>query len=151
MTTAIGRCSIAPAEERATAGVTTRRAVRGHDDAGRAGALRAPADRAEVARVGDLVEHGEQRPLARGELVRVGVAVRLDPRDDALVVARAGELAQLALERGAAASPPRATPPTATARSVAQQLEHLAPAAQRLADRAAAVDEVACSPPADER
>ena len=114
----------------------------GNDHAGRAGALRAAADRAEVARVGDLVEHREQRPLGRGELVGVGVAVGLDARDDALVVARAGELAQLALgcEAGACASgEPRLRRDRALGR---EQLEHLAPSAQRLAHRPAAVDEV---------
>ena len=75
-----------------------RRAVRRHDDAGRARTLGAAADGAEVARVGDAVEHREQRTLGRRELVAVGVAVGLDEREHALVVARVGAVAQLALE-----------------------------------------------------
>ena len=71
-----------------------RGAVRRKDDAGRARALRAAADGAEVARIADLVEAGDQRPLARGELVRVGVAVRLAPGEDALVVAGLGGFGQ---------------------------------------------------------
>ena len=72
--------------------------MRRHDDAGRAGALGAAADGAEVPRVADLVEAREQRPLRRRELVGVGVPVRLAPREHALVVARADRLAEVPLE-----------------------------------------------------
>src|SRR6185437_6267212 len=60
------------------------RAVRGHDDARRAGPLRAAADGAQVAGVADLVEAGEERALHRGELVGVGVVVGLTPGEGAL-------------------------------------------------------------------
>src|SRR5437588_12190724 len=86
-----GRCT---ADRRRDA----RGAVGGHDDPGRSGTLRAAADRAQVARVADLVETGEERTLDGGELVRVGVAVRLAPGEHALVVAGAGGLRQVALE-----------------------------------------------------
>src|SRR2546429_7435422 len=80
-----GRCT---ADRRRDA----RGAVGGHDDPGRSGALRAAADRPQVARVADLVETGEERTLDGGELVRVGVAVRLAPGEHAPVVAGAGGL-----------------------------------------------------------
>src|SRR5207237_8211156 len=86
-----GRCT---ADRRRDAGG----AVGGHDDPGRSGALRAAADRPQVARVTDLVETGEERALDGGELVRVGVTVRLAPGEHALVVAGAGGLGQVALE-----------------------------------------------------
>ena len=63
-TTATGRCSTAPADERQTAGVTVGGAVRGDDHARRAGAGRAADHRAEVARVGDLVEAGRAAALS---------------------------------------------------------------------------------------
>src|SRR6185437_14342336 len=71
--------------------------VRRDDHARRAGTLRAPADGAEVVRVADLVEADEQRPLAPGEGVGVGVAEGIAPGEDALVVARTRRLAQLPL------------------------------------------------------
>src|SRR5437763_15841967 len=86
-----GRCA---ADGRRDAGG----AMGGDDDSGRSGALRAAADRPEVARVADLVEKGEERALDSGELVRVGVAVRLAPGEHALVVAGAGGLGQVAFE-----------------------------------------------------
>src|SRR5262249_24422669 len=51
----------------------------------------------QVPRVGHLIETDEQRLARRRELVRVRVAERLDSRDDALAVARPGELGQHAL------------------------------------------------------
>ena len=72
----------------ADGGGDARRVVLGDDDARRAGPLGAAADRAEVVRVGHLVEADDQRPLAGGELPGVGVAVGLAEGDDALVVAR---------------------------------------------------------------
>ena len=119
-----------------------RRAVRRNDDAGRARAERAPAHGAEVARIGDAVEHDEQRPLDRGELPRVGVAVRLDARDDALMVARARRARSGRAPAAASASPRRATAPPPTARSVAHSSSTCAPPAQRLPHGAPAVDEV---------
>src|SRR5437763_5203735 len=86
-----GRCA---ADGRRDAGG----AMGGDDDSGRSGALRAAADRPEVARVADLVETGEERTLDGGELVRVGVAVRLAPGEHALVVAGGGGLGEVALE-----------------------------------------------------
>ena len=143
VTTAIGRCSIAPAEERATAGVTTAEPWAGTTTpvAPAASALRqtAPRLRGSVTR-SSTASSGRS---AAASCVGVGVAVRLDPCDDALVVARAGELAQLALGAGAGLKPRRARAPRASARSVDEQLDHLAPAAQRLAHRTAPVDEVA--------
>ena len=114
MTTAIGRCSTAPADERATAGVTTAEPCAGTITPVAPAPSARPADGAEVARIGDAVEHGQQRALGRGQLVRVGVAVRLDAGDDALVVARARELRQLALLAHAGACP--ASDPRARAR-----------------------------------
>ena len=116
--------------------------MRRHDDAGRAGALGAAADGAEVVRIGDPVEHREQRLVGLRQLVRVRVAVRLDARDDALVVARPRALGQVALERrvdlrlgepGLAGRRPLGRP----------DLEHLAASAQRLANGLPTVDEVA--------
>ena len=74
-----------------------RRPVRGDDDPRRARAERAPAYGAEVARIAHLVEHDEERSLSRGQRPRVRVPERLDPGGDALVVACADELAQLAI------------------------------------------------------
>jgi hypothetical protein len=60
-------------------------AALGQDHASGADALRRPADRAHVLRVGDLVER-DQDGLGRREQVRgVGIAVRLDVCADALV------------------------------------------------------------------
>src|SRR5205823_139888 len=98
-----------------------------------AGALGAAADRAQVPGVRDAVEARQQRPLFPGQLVRVGIAVRLDARDDALVVARPGELGQRALGPQVHAWPlaqPRLGPERALAR---EQLEDLPWPAQRLA------------------
>ena len=64
-TTAIGRCSIAPADAFADRGCDAHRAVRGHDDSARARPLGAADDRAEVVRVGDLVETDQQWHVAR--------------------------------------------------------------------------------------
>ena len=94
----------------------------GNDDAGRSRALRAPADRPEVARVAHLVETGEERPVGRGQLVGVRVLVGLAPGEHALVVARAGGLGDVLLElhlhARLAVSRSQASP--LTARSVAQ-------------------------------
>ena len=129
----------------ADGGGDARRAVRGHDDAARAGSLGAADHGAEVARVADLVEAGEERRRARGELERVGVAERLAPGDDALMVARAGRLGEVALELRLHARPlDVAQPGLAAHRALARpQLEHLARAAQRLAHGPAPVDELA--------
>src|SRR5581483_4244295 len=118
------------------------RPVRRDDDAGRPRPLGAPADGAEVARVGDAVEDGEEGPLGRRELVGVRVAEGLDAGERALVVAGAGELGELALgpQAGLRLGEPRLRLRRALRR---EQLEHLPAAAQRLPDRPAAVDEVA--------
>ena len=67
------------------------------DDPGRPRSLRAADDRAEIARIGDLVEARDERAFVRGELPAVGVLVGLTPREHALVVARASCFAELAL------------------------------------------------------
>ena len=116
--------------------------MRRDDDARRTGAFGAPADGAEVAGVGDTVEHREQGSLDAGELVGVGVAVRLDPGDDALMVARPGELGQLTV--GPLAGLRLGEPGLGRKRPVGrEQLEHLAAAPQRLLHGAPAVDEIA--------
>ena len=72
-------------------------AVCRNDDAGRSRSFCAADDGAEIARVGDLVEAGEERSLRRGELPAVGVLVGLAPGEHALVVTRPRRFAQLAL------------------------------------------------------
>ena len=72
-------------------------AVRRHDDARRPRSFGAPDHGAQVARIRDLIEAGEKRALDRCELVRIGVAIGLAPRDHALVVARLGRFADLAV------------------------------------------------------
>jgi hypothetical protein len=62
-------------------------------DAGCARTLGAADDRAQVVRIGDLVEADEQGTLALREVVGVRVVERLAPGDDALMVASAGGLA----------------------------------------------------------
>ena len=95
---------------------------------------------AEVARIGDLVEAGDERSLAGDELVRVRVAIRLAPGHDSLVVACPGRVRELALGldlQPRAVPEPRLRGGCAFARP---ELEHLAAPAQRLVDGAAAVD-----------
>ncbi len=75
----------------------SRRLVLGDDDAGRTRPVRATAHRTEVVGIRHLVEAGDQRTLARGELVGIGVPVRLAEGDDALMVAALGQLVQLPL------------------------------------------------------
>src|SRR5581483_3032121 len=115
------------------------------DDPGRPRSLRAPQHGAEVARVADLVETREERLRGGGELERVGVAERLAPRDDALVVARPGRLAEISLELRLDARPLHiAQPALGLERVLARpQLEHLARPAQRLTHGPPAVDELA--------
>src|SRR6185436_12634721 len=72
-------------------------AVCRNDDARRPRSLCAADHRAEIARVGDLVEAGEERALRRGELPAVGVLVGLAPGEYALVVTSSRGFAQLAL------------------------------------------------------
>ena len=60
---ATGRCSTAPAEALQAAGGDRGGAPLGDDDAGGAGDLRGPADRTQVVRVLDLVEHDDERVL----------------------------------------------------------------------------------------
>ena len=117
--------------------------MRRHDDARRARTVGAAADRAEVARIGHPVEHREERLRLRGQLVRVGVAIGLDHRDEPLVVARRGPLGQvaLALHLRARLGQPRLGLQRAFGRP---HLEHRTPAAQRLTDGLAAIDEVRC-------
>src|SRR5206468_5884250 len=108
-------------------------------DAGRARAFGTPADGAEVPRIRDLVEAGEQRPLRGGELPRVRVLVRLAPGDDTLVVARRRSVGQLTLGLDLQARPfDLAQPRLGLDRPVRRPaLEHLAPPVQRLPHRAA--------------
>src|SRR5439155_21087032 len=74
-----------------------RRAVRREYDAARAGTFGAAANGAQVPRIAHLIEADDQRRPPRGELVRVRVAVRLAPRDDALMIAGRGGLGELPL------------------------------------------------------
>jgi hypothetical protein len=66
----------------------------GQDDAGRAGAFGAAADRAKIVWIGDSVEADENRVGARRQLVSVRVAVWLADRDGTLVVARPRKLGE---------------------------------------------------------
>ena len=119
------------------------RPVRGNDDARRAGACRAPDDGPEVSGVRHLVEAADKRPLHRSELPGVRVRVRLAPGDDALVVGRAGRVGELTLlvhARSRAVREPFERGDGALARP---ELENGPPAAERLANGVAAVDEVA--------
>jgi hypothetical protein len=86
-TRAIRKCSTAPAEAFATAGVTV--AALADDEAGRPRALGAARDRPEVLGVLQLVEGDDERRVGREQLAGadVGVAARLGA--DALVVGRA--------------------------------------------------------------
>ena len=113
----------------------------GHDHAGRACALGAPADGAEIVRIADPVEHREERPLRAGQLVGIGVAIGLDQRQHALVVTGPGALGELAV--GLLPRPGLGQPRLGGERPLRRpQLEHLAVPAQRLADGPPAVDEV---------
>ena len=114
----------------------------GHDDAGRSRAFGAPAHRAEVPRIAHLVETGEERAVGRGQLVGVRVLVGLAPGEHSLVVARAGRLGDVPLELDVHARLNRlAQPGLALDRPLGRpELEHLAPAAERLAHGPAAVD-----------
>src|SRR6478752_197253 len=122
-----------------------RRSVRGHDDAARPGSLGTADHGAEVPGVADLVEAGEERCRACGELERVGVAERLAPRDDSLVVSCTGSIREVPLELRLYARPLEvAQPRLAAHRPLARpQLKHLTRAAQHLAHGAAPVDELA--------
>jgi diguanylate cyclase (GGDEF)-like protein len=116
-----------------------RRSVRGQDDTGRPCPLGGPADGPEVPRIRDLVEAREQRALGSRELIGVRVPVRLAEREHALVVPRSSRLGQLpfGLDLRAELAEPRLS----FQRSLRDpQLEDLAGAAERLADRSAAVD-----------
>ncbi len=117
-----------------------------HDDAAGARSLRAPADRAEVVRIGDAVEADEERPLTAGELPGVGVRVRLAEGDDSLVVPGARRRGQRSLgayldTQARSLLQPRLRGERALRD---EQLERLAPpGADYLAHRVAAVDELA--------
>ena len=67
------------------------------DDSRRPRSLGTADDRAEVVRVGDLVEACQQGTIGGGQLPAVGVLVGLAPGEHALVIARAGGLTELAL------------------------------------------------------
>src|SRR5439155_24951446 len=97
------------------------------DDARRAGPFGAPADRAEIVRVGDLVEAGEQRPLALGQRIRVRVPIRVAKRDNSLVVPRGRGLGEPALPDDLEPETPLlAQPRFGGERAFAdEQLEHL--------------------------
>ena len=141
VTTAIGRCSTAPAEARQTAGVTRAEPCAGTTTpvAPAPSALR--ADRAEVARVGHLVERDDQRALAGDELVGVGVRIGLAP-GERRPGGRGCRRPRVSSRSGFTCSrgPSRSQGSAAAARSRRPELEHLAAAAQRLADGAPAVD-----------
>ena len=72
--------------------------MRWDDDARCTRALCTAADGAEVPRVADLVEAGEQWAIGRGELVGVGVLVWLAPGEHTLVVARPGGFGDVLFE-----------------------------------------------------
>ena len=119
-----------------------RRAVGRNDHAGRAGSLGAAGDGTQVAGIGDPVETDEQRACLPRELERIRVPVRLDASDNALVVAGAGCVGQLALgldvNTGAAVlSQPLLGGHRALGRP---ELQHLPRAAQRFPHRSPAVD-----------
>src|SRR5919106_2531678 len=119
--------------------------VLGDDDAGGARALGAPADGAEVVRVGHLVEAGEQRTFARGELEGVRVAVGLAEGDDALVLHGAGRLVEGALADDLKPDPRRLPEPRLRLQRPLgdEQLQDLALArAQHLAHGAPPVDQL---------
>src|SRR5207248_8913931 len=118
------------------------RAVGRHDHPGPTRSIDAADDGAEIARIRDLVEAREQRSLGGRELPAVGVAVRLTPRDHALVVTRTRGFAQLALELRVEARPIEvAQPRLGFERALGRpELEHLAPPAQRFPYRTPAVD-----------
>ena len=65
------------------------------DHAGRPGDLGRPADRPEVVRVLDLVEGDDEGARVAQQASRVGVGIRIDLGDHALVIGRAGEPGQL--------------------------------------------------------
>src|SRR5581483_2901476 len=119
-----------------------RRPVRRHHDPRRPRALRAAADGAEVARIADLVEAGEQRSLALGELIRVRVLVWLAPGEHALVVARPRLLGDVALELRLDTRPLElAQPRLGLDRTLGRpQLQHLPLPAQHLPHRPPPVD-----------
>jgi len=115
--------------------------VRRHDDAGRTGAVGAAADRPQVARIGDPIEHREQGLLRGRELVGVGITERLDQSHDSLVIAGIGPLGQLAV--GLELRPGLGEPVLRLDRPLGRpELEHLSAPAQHLADGAPAVDEI---------
>src|SRR5581483_4178731 len=119
-----------------------RRPMRRHHDARRPRALGAAADGAEVARVADLIEAGEQRSLALGELIRVRVLVWLAPGEHALVVARPRLLGDVALELRLDTRPLElAQPRLGLDRTLGRpQLQHLPLPAQHLPHRPPPVD-----------
>ena len=116
--------------------------MRGDDDPGRPRTFGAPRDRTEVPRVGHAVEADEQWARALSELVGVRVLVRLDPRDDALVVAVADRLGQITVGPDLDARPAVLLQPgLGRERPLGRkELEHLPRAAKRLAH---------CAPPVD--
>ena len=93
--------------------------MRRHDDARRACSFGAPDHGAEVARVRDLIEAGEEWALDRRELVSIRIAIGLAPRDHALVVARLGRFADLAVRLDVDARGSRSQASELSARSVA--------------------------------
>ncbi len=68
-----------------------RRAVARQHQAVRARAVAGAHDRAEVARVGDAVEHDDERVLARQQLEGVDVRVRIGQRGESLMIRTARE------------------------------------------------------------
>jgi hypothetical protein len=121
----------------------TGRAVRRHDDARRSRSLGAPRDRAQVVRIGDLVEAYEERRLRTRERPGIRIAERLAPGDEPLVIARPGGLAQHPL--GLHLQPRSLVEPRACRCSAFRRpdLEHLARATVRLADGIPSVHDLA--------
>ena len=115
-----------------------RRAVRRDDHAGRACSFCAARHRAQVARIGDAIETDEQRARLPRELEGVRISIRLDARDDALVITSAGGVGQLPIGLDVDSRPPvLAQPLLGVERALGRpQLEHLARPAQRFPNRA---------------
>ena len=117
--------------------------MRRNDHARRAGTGRRADHCAEVPRIGDLIEAGEERRLLGRERPRVGVRIRAGPGNDALVVGALGRLGQLALLDDAR-SRPLSEPVERRGGPLGDpELEHLAPTAQRLTHGIPAEDELA--------
>jgi hypothetical protein len=115
--------------------------VGGKHDAVGAGALGATDDRAEIARVGHRIEHGEQRRGSGRDFVGVGIAVRLHSGDHALVIGRGHEGCEPALRFHVDPNSAFRQPRLSLQRPLGREdLEHLARPPQRLTHGPAPVE-----------